>query len=178
VSYGFRAIINQLIGAVIGTVVSFVMSWYFYKKADFPSRVMGEMTENLLAMSIQSRLGGNFDFHEEVPKDKLPKDLCTPHITQFWRTAETLQQGESILVLFRLEDTGMNFEGSEKVEVTDTSSKISFPATREGQAYYSCKINFPDNTTVGQHTVTFRFTDEKRKSYTQSIKFDVTPRSP
>jgi hypothetical protein len=169
--------VDTLVGAVIGTIVSFVMSWYFYKKADFPARVMGEMTENVLAMFIQSRLGQNFEFDEQVSKNQLPKDQDTPHIIHFWHTAEKLQQGGSAWILFRVEDTGLNFDGAKYVEVTETSSEIRFPVSREGHAYYSCKVNFPDNAIVGQHTVTLKLTDSKGKSYTQSLKFDVTPRS-
>ena len=172
-----NSVVDTLVGAVIGTIVSFALSWYFYKKADFPAKVTGEMTENILAMFVQSRLGQNFEFDENVSKDQLPKDLDTPHVIHFWRTAEKLQQGGSAWILFRVEDTGLNFDGAKYVEVTETSSEISFPVTREGHAYYSCKVDFPESAIVGQHTVTFKLTDKKGKSHTHSIKFDVTHHS-
>ena len=171
-------IINQVIGALIGTIVSFVVSWYFYKKADYPMRVTGEMTENILAMIIQNKLGENFDFYEVTPKSQLPKDLDVPHITQFWHTTKTPKQCESVLSLFRVKDTGLNFPGPQNVEVAETSSMIRFPVTRQGRGYYSCKVDFPDNATIGQNIVTFKLIDEKGKSHTQFVKFDVTSCSP
>ena len=178
-------IINQVIGALIGTLVSFAVSWYFYKKADFPSKVAGEMIENVLAAIIQGKLGDHFNFVELPPKDELPKDRDIPHITQFWFTEKTPKQGQSVLALFRVEDLGMDFgrpanapetEIRPNIVVTDTSSMKNLPVTREGHAYYSCKVDFPDDAVLGQHTVTFKLTDHKGKSHTQSVKFDVVPR--
>ena len=170
-------IINQVIGALIGTVVSFVTSWYFYKKADFGARVSGEMTENILAMIVQNKLGEDFDINESPPDEQLPKDPDTPHVIEYWFVTKTPVQGESVLALFRIEDTGLDFSGSEYVEVTDTSTEISFPVNRQGHGYYSCKIHFPVNAMPGQHKIEFKLTDRKNKTHKQFVKFDVKPPS-
>jgi len=170
-------IINQLIGAVIGTLVSFAVSWYFYKKADLPAKVAGEMVENILFMNIQSRLGERLLFYEYPHPVFLPKDKDAPHIVQFWYSDQAPQQGESVLILFRAVDAGMNFAGSQFIEVTETSSMLSFPVARQGHGYYACRVDFPDNAPPGQHTIAFKLTDSNGKSHTQSIKIDVRSRA-
>ena len=175
-------IINQLIGAIIGTIVSFVMSWYFYKKADFPARVTGEMIEDVLAATIQSKFRENFEFVEVPMKNQLPKDKDTPHIIKFLFTTKTPKQGESVLALFRVEDTGLDFgrpkdapptEIHPNIIVADTSRMGNYPVVREGHGYYSCRIEFPADAFIGEHTVVFRLTDYKGKSHTQFVKFHV-----
>jgi hypothetical protein len=166
-------VINQLVGVVIGTVVSFIMSWYFYKKADFLSSVTADMTENVLFMLIQDRLGVNFGLQETVPHAHLPKDLDVPHFTRFWLSTRKVKPGDSFLVLFRVEDKGLNFPGPENAEVTESESKVSFPLTRQGHGYYSCKVNCPSHATPGLHTLTIKLTDSKGKSHVQTIRFAV-----
>jgi hypothetical protein len=168
-------IYNQLIGALIGTVVSFVVSWYFYRKADFPSKVTAEMTENVLLMLIQDRLSESFEFNEEAPRTQLPKDLDVPHILHFWLSKKRVKPGESFIALFRVEDTGLNFYGPNIIEVTEVESGVSFPVTRQGHGYYSCQVNCPSNATPGLHAVRFKLTDSEGKSHAQSIKVDVVP---
>lgn len=144
-------IVNQLIGVIIGTVVSFAMSWYFYKKADFPSKVTAEMTENVLLILIQDRLEARLDFEEEVLRTQVPRDLDAPHILRFWLSTRKVKPGESFLVLFRVEDKGLNFLGPESVAVTEVESGVSFPVTRQGHGYYSCRVNCPSSATPGVH---------------------------
>lgn len=170
-------IINQLIGAVIGVVVSFVVSWYFYKKADLPAKVVSEMIDNVLFINIQERLGEELTFYETPDRVYLPRDQDTPHIVQFWYSTDTPQQGESVLVLFRVVDTGEDFSGSKFVEVTETSSMLSFPVARYGHGYYASKVDFPDNALLGQHKIAFKLVDRKQKSHTQYLKVNVRSRS-
>ncbi|MCU0495005.1 MAG: hypothetical protein MUD01_25740 [Chloroflexaceae bacterium] len=173
-------ILNQLFGALIGTVASIAVSWYFYKKADFPSKVASGMTENILQMLIMNKLGLTFENYRYIPPEEHPKNTDTPHITEFWWDTHKPKQGDTIAVLFRVQDTGFNFypEAENSIEITDTSTMISFSARREGRAYYFTNIHFPVNSFVGQHTITFKLTDAKRKSYVQSLKFNVLPQNP
>ncbi len=166
-------ILNQVIGAVIGAIVSIAISWYFYKKADLPAQVANEMIDNILFINIQDRLGEQFLFYDYPHEIQLPKDQDTPHVAQFWYSTNAPKQGESVLILFRVVDTGRNFGGSQFIEVTDTASMLSFPVARQGHGYYAVKIDFADNALTGQHTITFKLTDRKRKSYTQSLKINL-----
>jgi len=178
-------IINQLIGAVIGTVVSFIVSWYFYKKADFPSKVMADITDDILLMLIQDRLGIEFTSYEQISKDELPRNSDIPHIKQYWLSEKTIRPGRSLTVLFSVIDTGLNFpvgnpvrggfELTEKnaFEIIETSSNISFPVKREGHGYYSCQINFPKNASKGQHKIQIRLKDDQGNSNTQFIKVNI-----
>lgn len=166
-------ILNQVIGAVIGAIVSIAISWYFYRRADLPAQVANEMIDNILFINIQDRLGEQLLFYDYPHEIQLPKDQDTPHVAQFWYSTNAPEQGESVLILFRVVDTGRNFGGSQFIEVTDTASMLSFPVARQGHGYYAVKIDFAVNALIGQHTITFKLTDRKRKSYTQSLKINV-----
>ena len=168
-----NVLINQLVGVVVGTIVSFVMSWYFFKKADFLSKVTADMTDNILFMLIQDRLDTNFEIHGTVPRSDLPRDLDVPHFTFYWLSTRQVKPGDTFLVLFRIEDRGLNFPGPKNAEITESESRVSFPVTLQGHGYYSCKITCPNQATPGIHTLKVKLTDNKKKSYTQSIKFEV-----
>ncbi len=168
-----KDILNIVIGSIIGTITSIVISWYFYKKSNFGAQVAGEMTENLLAFFIQTKLGVDFTHKESPRKDMLPKDKDVPHILDIWHTNRTPAVGERVVVLLRVVDTGMNFGGDEFIEAVDTSTKIGFPVLRQAHAYYSCNVQFPTGSLTGVHTVEFQLTDSKKKRWSYELKFDV-----
>ena len=170
-----EVILNQLIGALIGTIVSFITSWYFYKKADFPSRTSGEMTETLLAMMIGLKMGVDFNLYKEIPKKDYPKNSDIPHIIRFYTDKNETKSGDSVTMLFRVEDSGFNLEymGEIGIEVIESSSNVGFPIERQGHGFYSCKVQFPKNALSGSHTIMFNLADKKGYKYSQVIKYVV-----
>jgi hypothetical protein len=164
-------IINQLIGALIGTVVSFIVSWYFYKKADFPSRTSGEMTETILVMMIGLKMGLDFNLFSETAKSELPKNTDVPHINRFFSDKSSSKPGETLTLLFRVEDSG--FDGA-YIDVLETASNIGFPVERQGHGFYSCKIQFAKNAIPGFHTILVNLRDKKNLKFSQSVKYEIT----
>jgi hypothetical protein len=166
-------VIIQIISFVLGSLISFAMSWYFYKKADFPSRVTSAMSEDILLLLIQGKIGIDFNFHGEIPKNEMPKVSTTPHILQYWLSDKRIKPGETVSLLFRVEDTDFDFPGAENVEITETESNVSFPSKRQGHGYYLCQIHSSQNATPGLHTITMKLTDAKKNSHTHRIKFEI-----
>lgn len=169
-------IINQLIGAIIGTAVSLITSWYFYKKADFPSKTAGAMTESVLAMIIGTRLGIDFTLCHEPDKKDLPKNLDIPHITQFYCDRNNAKPGDTVSFLIRLEDSGFDLDyGDKGVEVIEASSKVGFPVQTQGHGFNICKVQFPLDAIPGNHTIIFNMVDIKKNKFTQTLKFEILP---
>jgi hypothetical protein len=166
-------VIVQVISFMLGSLISFLMSWYFYKKADFPSRVTSAMAEDVLLLLIQGKIGVDFNFHGDIPKDESPKVLTTPHILQYWLSNKIIKPGEALHLLFRVEDTDFDFPGAENIETTEMESNVSFPSRRQGHGYYLCEINCPKNATPGFHTVSLKLKDVKGNKHTHNIKFEV-----
>lgn len=166
-------VIIQIISFVLGSLISFAMSWYFYKKADFPSRVTSAMSEDVLLLLIQGKIGIDFNFHGEIPKGEMPKVSTTPHILQYWLSNKSIKSGETVSLLFRVQDTDFDFSGTESVEITEAESNVSFPSKRQGHGYYLCQIRCSQNATPGLHTIIMKLTDAKRNSHTHRIKFEV-----
>jgi hypothetical protein len=170
-------VIVQVISFALGSLISFLMSWYFFKKADYPSKVTSAMTENVLLLLIQGKIGIDFNFQGKIPKDELPKDLTTPHILRYWFSNNKVKPGEVIYLLFRVEDTDFDFSGTENTEITEMESNVSFPAKRQGHGYYLCEINCPKYSTSGLHTLTLKLKDAKGNSHPHFIKFEIVSRS-
>ena len=168
-----EVILNQVIGALIGTVVSFVISWYFYKKADFPSRTSGDMAESILIMMIGMKLGFDFNLYRKVPKKDLPNNLDVPHITQFFCDKDKVKPTEAVAFLIRVEDSGFNLNYNIGIEVIETSSNVAFPVVRQGHGFYLCKVTFPKNALAGLHIIKFNLSDYKGLKFSQELKFEV-----
>ena len=165
-------VINQLIGVVIGTISSIAISWYFYKKADLPAKAAGAQLESLLFLFIQQRLGDDLAFNYSPGKSELPKNRDFPHITGFWFSMNEVQQGESVWILFRVVDLGLDHE-PRLMEITEMSSMLNFSANRQGYGYYVCKITFPKNALPGQHKINFKLFDRKNNIHVQALKISV-----
>ena len=81
-------VIIQIISFALGSLISFLVSWYFFKKADFPSQVTSAMAEDVLLLLIQAKIGIDFNFHEDIPEGELPKDSRTPHLLEYWLSSK------------------------------------------------------------------------------------------
>ena len=163
----------EVMAFVLGTLISFAMSWYFFKKADYPSRVSSAMTEDVLSLLIQTKLGIDFNFHEKFPKSALPKELDTPHILHYWVSQKSITAGDKIHLLFRIEDTDFDFPGADNIEITELESNVSFPSKRQGHGYYWCQVNCPHTATAGLHTLRLNLKDAKDNSHSHFIKYEV-----
>lgn len=166
-------IIIQIISFILGSLISFIMSWYFFKKADFPSRVTSAMAEDLLLFLIQDKIGVEFNFHNYISKSELPKDSTTPHILQYWLSSRNVKLGKAIHLLFRVEDTAFDFLGANYIEITELESNVSFLTVRQGQGYYLCTVNCPKNATPGLHSLAIKLRDKKGSTHQHLIKFEV-----
>lgn len=165
-------IVNQVIGAIIGAIVSIIISWYFYKKADIGTRIASEMTHDVLELIIKEQLGGDFEEHESLSKSLRPKNLDTPFINDFWYSSKTFTAGESVVVLFRVADKGMNFGSTANIEIT--ANNLRFRAKRHGHGLFSCKIDFPQNAPTGENVINFKLVDAKGNSNSQNLAIMVT----
>lgn len=170
-------VIIQVVSFMLGSLISFWMSWYFYKKADFPSRVTSAMAEDVLLLLIQGKTGVDFYFHGKIPKDESPKVLTTPHILQYWLSNKTIKPGDALRLLFRVEDTDFDFRGPEDIEIIEMESSVSFSSKRQGHGYYLCEINCPKNATPGLHTVRLKLKDGKGNKHAHNIKFEVVSKA-
>lgn len=157
---------------MIGAAVSLLISWYFYKLADFPATVAGKMLEDVLSLLIQDRLGITLPIQEYARKEHLPRNKDVPHILWFGYTTKSSKQGESVTILFRAQDTGLNLP-SESIVVADATSATKFPAIWQGHGYLSCVIEFAKNTTVGPHLIEFHLVDLAKHRHVQSTTLDV-----
>jgi hypothetical protein len=165
-----EVIVNQLIGALIGVVVSFVVSWYFYKKADIPTRIIRQMIEQL-SISIWAEKFGLDLLPRATPDSERPKDPDVPHIIRFYGTSNELKVGGSIILLFRVVDMGLNFDGD--IKITDKSTGLTFDASERAYGYYSTEITVPSTASPGYHQVTFQLTDLKGKSHIHTLDIQV-----
>lgn len=174
---GIYDVIMQITSFVLGSLISFFMSWYFYKKADFPSRVTSAMSEDVLLLLIQNKAGVDFNFQGKILKDEMPKTLTVPHILKYWLSNKAINLGENLHLLFRVEDTDFDFLGAENVEITEMESNVSFPSARQGHGYYSCEIKCPIKATPGIHMLTVKLHDAKNNMHSHIIKFEVLPKT-
>lgn len=165
-------IFNTALGAVIGAIVSLVISWYFYKLADFPTTVAGKMLDDVLSLLVQDRLGITISTQEYATKEHLPRNKDIPHILWFGFTTKTPKQGESVTILFRAQDTGLNLP-DENIIVVDATSGTKFPTKWEGHGYLSCVVEFSRNTSVGNHLIEFHLTDLVKNQHVQSTIFTI-----
>jgi hypothetical protein len=170
-------VIIQVASFMLGSLISFLMSWYFYKKADFPSKVTSAMAEDVLVLLIQSKIGVDFNFQGQIPKDEAPKFPTTPHILQYWLSNKISKPSETLHLLFRVEDTDFDFPGVDNIEITEMESTVSFPSRRQGHGYYLCEFNCPKNATPGLHTLSLKLKDVKGNKHTHNIKFEVGSKS-
>jgi len=164
-------VLLEILAFILGSIISLAMSWYFYKKSDFSSRVTSAMAEDVLLLLIQNKLGMDFIFHGKIPGSSLPKNLDTPHILQYWLSNRSVKSGEDLHLLFRVEDTDFDFSGD--VEITEMESHVSYVSKRQGHGYYWCKIGCPKNATPGLHTISLKLKDSKDNEHTHFIKFEV-----
>lgn len=167
-------ILNQVLGAVIGTLTSIAISWYFYKKSDIFNRVADERLRNLERIEIEKKLGKIYEFSLRFAP---PKDLDIPHIYQIWLDKNAIKPGGVCSMLFYVGDNGFNFLGVDGLEVIENTSQLSFPTVRQGHGYYSCEAKFPSNSPSGLHTISFTLKDRKGNINKQSFKIDVLPKS-
>lgn len=166
-----EVVTNQLIGAVIGLAVSFIISWYFYKKADIPTRTIRQMVEQLSLSIMQEKLGVDL-VPEVTPEAERPKDLDVPHIMRFWRSCKNTKPGEFVVILFRVRDEGLNFAGD--IKISDKKTGLSFEALNRIYGYWSTEITIPDNVEPGHHQVTFQLTDRHGKTHSHLVDIEVT----
>jgi hypothetical protein len=166
-------IVNQLIRAMIGVTTSIAVSWYFYKKADLPSRIVNQKVEDILRLIVLEKFGGNFECYKELTDAEWPKNTDVPVVSRFWYSKDQISPGENIIVVFRVADNGQNFPGPSGIEVLEETSRLRFPVSRHGYGYYSCIIEFPNNTECGIHSTQFKLTDLNGNLYTQSLQIKV-----
>lgn len=163
----------EIIAFICGSLISLAMSWYFYKKADFPSKVTSAIVEDVLVLLIQNRLGVDFRYHARIPKSELPHDLSVPHILQYWMSDDNVEPGQILHLLFRVEDIDFDFPGPESVEITELESNVSFSSKRQGHGYYWARVNCPRTATPGWHTVKLTLNDTKENTHSHLLKFEV-----
>lgn len=161
-----ETIINQAIGAVIGTIVSFAISWYFYVKSDGPTRILRTMIEQLALASLQERLGGDY-VAQTVANSDQPRDKDVPHITTFWLPAKRSNAEAPANVLFRVVDTGLNFHG--QIEASETSANLPLTTRKRAYGFYSAEL--PANSLNNSKSkLLFKLTDMKGKTHSQSVR--------
>ncbi len=161
---------------IIGAVIGWLTNYFFYqrsdKKANLVNQPLEERTDEILLMLLQNRLEARWGkkLEERIVATEIPKDTDVPHILHFHVTASNPKQGETVGVFFRVADSGMN-QGY--LEVTEVSSQVRIPTTREGHGYYSCQVTFPKNLILGLYKVEFKLADSVGKKNSQFLEFDV-----
>lgn len=164
-------VLLEVLAFALGSLISLGMSWYFYKKSDFPSRVTSAMAEDVLLLLIQNKLGIDFLFNGVISKDSLPRNLDTPHILEYWLSSKSIKAGDDLHLLYRVQDTDFDFGGD--IETTEMESHVSYESRRQGHGYYCCKVSCPKNATPGLHTISLKLKDTKGNEHTHFIKFEV-----
>ncbi|NJM39595.1 MAG: hypothetical protein HC853_01895 [Anaerolineae bacterium] len=165
-----------VIGAILGGVIGWLTNSYFYRKADkqaiLANHPLEERTDQILYMLLQSRLENRWNkrLAETISAEGLPSDKGIPHILQFYLTNSNPKQGETVGILFRVADSEMN---QNFLELTEVSSKVRIPISREGHGYYSCEITFPSNLILGLYKIEFELTDLLGKKNKQYLEFNV-----
>ena len=145
------------------------------------------IVENILQFHIVDRVYEKYGVKLNLtvwgdfePEEGRPENKDYPHIYFFTTDKISVKQGDTLSILFRIQDEGFNFpfpssseEINDFIEITDTSNMTMFPAKYIGRTYYFTQINFPENATLGYHKIAFKLTDLKNNSFTQSLKITV-----
>lgn len=129
-----------------------------------------DLLETLL---IKERLGIEFDLPYYPPPIEIPSDPDTPYVASFWCSSNSPQLGESVTILFRVVDKGLNFSGNELLEIVDISSRKIYRAFRQGRGFYACRLEFANDESVGRHNIEFKLADSEGKVHKQIIGLDV-----
>ena len=162
-------IFNQVIGAIIGTLVSFAVAWYFYQKSDVPTQVTQAMIRQLALAITQSQFGGEF-IEQVIAERDTPKDKDVPHITELWISIEAYRAANQADIIMRVVDKGLNFNG--EVEGLDVQSETPLKITRRGYGLFSTRLP-AQNTAVAPRPIRFRLTDMAGKAFDQLIALDT-----
>jgi len=161
---------------VLGAVIGWLTNYFFYqrseRKAWLATHPLEERTDEILSMLLQNRLEARWGdkLVERIVVREIPRDTDIPHILHFYVTSLHPKQGETVGIFFRVADSGMN---QEYLEVTEVSSQVRIPTTREGHGYYSCQVTFPKNLILGLYKVEFKLADSVGKQNSQFLEFDV-----
>jgi len=166
-------VFRDIAAFVAGAVVTALVSWFFYRKADYAAKVTTSLADNILLLMIQSRLGVPFNAPVTLSAKDLPKDLGIPHILHYCLTPGRVNRGQSFHLLLRVRDTGLDLPGSEAVRVRETEHDVRFASAREGHGYYSCNASCPTSATPGIHRLEVQLEDDKGNKNTQFIEFEV-----
>jgi len=149
-----------------GALVGWLTNYFFYQKSEknawYTNHPLEERTDKILLLLLINHLEKSWgrNLSETVTTPEIPADKDIPHILCFQVTNLHPKRGETVGILFRIADLGMNFGD---LEVIESESQKIIPTVREAHGYYSCQVLIPILSEYSQCKIEFKLTDHSKK---------------
>ena len=168
IAYNKIDIINIVISTVIAILVSYAISWYFFKRGGAASRMASYMTHEMARMNLKQQLPQFFSqqvIHGTLSKAE-PKASDVPVLTE--ALIYPAPSSKSVSILCAVQDEGGNFPKDGITSSTD--GKVWKDLTYVAYGYWTATIDSL-NAANEKHVVWFKLCDNKNNQNDRSVTF-------
>lgn len=172
-TFDWANFINTLVGAILGGIISLVISYYFFIKGSGLETLMKWLSHNLGDTYIRQRFPqffmGSAHFPNVTPKG--PPNLDVPRLQSVVFSSKVVKPGEAQEILCRVVDEGWNFPSNNGgLSITDHSG-TTYQVVGVGYGYMYACINIPKSAQLGTQRLTFTMNDIDKSTQKQLNTF-------
>jgi hypothetical protein len=156
-------ILLTTISLILGGLIGFITSNYFYKKTQPFEHDMRRLSNSLEQIYLQSKFPTIFDPTAFVKdySSQAPKNTDIPHLWTIRCEKNSVHPGEKLFIFFRARDMGVNLSSINGTEVRNNLNQYNVPVVNEGFGWQSATAQIPHDAPTGVYKLQFTMKDSK-----------------
>jgi hypothetical protein len=168
---------EAVLGIFFGGLVGWVITHIYYKKVTPTERIAKDLRKGLqqaLFPIIHPEFYGD-ERNEVIPEPPPPINKDIPHVVLATFDSKNIKANQTVKVLLKIEDSGLNFDNPTGVAVRDHHG-VLVPLRFAGFGFVILKFQTKDGDQAGQHSLSVVCTDtgQVQNQLAQSLSFYIT----
>jgi hypothetical protein len=165
--------ITELISLIVGSLIGFFFSWYYFKKSETSSSWLANNLENVYLSGKFPEIFQNIKAFHKSYLNEAPRNKDIPHLMEIRCETNKVYPNSNFFLLFRLIDLGLNLLYAKGIEIRNNLNNYNIPVYKESFGWYHCNVNIPIDAPVGNHKLIFILKDSKDNKNTQEFEYTV-----
>jgi len=157
---------------VIGGIIGYFIAYYFHKKQEPYSKHILNVAFDIEEIYIKTKYPNIFRLDSFSIEYSAPQNKDIPYIRFLRCEKNTIYPGETIFILFRMVDNGMNFS-MDGITARNSLNNLAIPITDEAFAWYSLKFKIPENIQEGNYKILFELEDNIKNKNKQTFIYTI-----
>lgn len=164
------------VSLVLGGIIGFLISSYYYRKSERFEREMRRMSHSLEDAFMEMKYPTIYNSPIAITKDYMaetPKNTDIPHLITVKCETNIIPRGGTLVVLFQVRDTGINFQLTDGAQVRNSLNGYNIPVRYDGFAWMSAAVLIPVDAPLGPQQLAFALKDKKGNTNLQEFGYTI-----